>query len=210
MTEGRRPLAVRGTGWAQAAARRLTARGVAPDTISKASLVFAAAAFACFWAAGQGVWPFLLVGAACVQGRLLCNLFDGMVAVEGGRGGPEGPFWNEVPDRPADLLILTGAGLACGSLALGLAAGGAALMTAYLRAMSVALGRGEDFGGPFAKQQRMAAVTVAALIGAAEAAIWGTAWAMTAALWLVTLGGALTAWLRGRRLLSALAANRAE
>ena len=207
---GRRPLAVRGAGWAQAAARRLTARGVAPDAISKASLGFAALALALLWGAGQVAgWgaALLFAGAAlAVQGRLLCNLFDGMVAVEGGRGGPEGPFWNEVPDRPADAAILWGAGLACGAPALGLGCAAAALGTAYLRAMSVGLGQGEDFGGPFAKPQRMAAVTALCGLSALEAVAFGSRWAMLAGLWLVLGGTLLTAWLRGRRLLAKLGA----
>ena len=203
---GRRPLAVRGTQWAGAAARWLTARGVAPDAISKASLGFAVAACALFWLAGLTAgWaavPPLLLGAACVQGRLLCNLFDGMVAVEGGRGGPEGPFWNEVPDRPADVAILAGAGLACGAPVLGLACGAAALGTAYMRAMSVALGHGEDFAGPFAKPQRMAAVTLGALALAVETVATGTVWSMTAILWVVLAGTLWTCVRRGARLLA--------
>jgi phosphatidylglycerophosphate synthase len=48
--------------------------------------------------------------AACIQFRLLCNLLDGMVAVEGGKGSVTGPIYNEAPDRIADVLILIGAG----------------------------------------------------------------------------------------------------
>lgn len=205
MSGGRRPLAVRGTRWAQQAAQWLTAQGVAPDMISKASLGFAAAALGFFWLAGLltgwAVVPAFLLAGLAIQGRLLCNLFDGMVAVEGGKGGPEGPFWNEVPDRPADVLILAGAGLSCGSLSLGLTCGIAALGTAYLRAMGASLGQQEDFGGPLAKQQRMAAVTALAIIAACEAVLFGTATMMWAGLWVVLAGTVLTCWLRGRRLL---------
>lgn len=204
MTAGRRPLAVRGTGWARATARWLTGRGISPDAISKASLVFAAIAGASLWLAGSadglGAGLAFLLAACCVQGRLLCNLFDGMVAVEGGRGGPEGPYWNEVPDRPADVMILAGAGLACGSLALGLACGVAALGTAYLRAFGTGLGRTEDFAGPFAKPQRMAVVTGLAATSAIEAALTGTRWIMWAGLWVLLLGTLLTCVLRARRL----------
>ena len=55
----------------------------------------------------------LLVGAAVlIQFRLLCNLFDGMVAVEGGLGTPSGILFNDFPDRIADPLILICAGYA--------------------------------------------------------------------------------------------------
>ena len=42
-----------------------------------------------------------------------------MVAVEGGKAEADGPFWNEFPDRIADILILAGAGYGIGSPALG-------------------------------------------------------------------------------------------
>ena len=53
-----------------------------------------------------------LAAAACIQLRLLCNLFDGMVAVEGGFKTKSGEIYNELPDRVADVLILAGAGYA--------------------------------------------------------------------------------------------------
>ena len=37
-------------------------------------------------------------------------MLDGMVAVEGGKGSPDGPIWNEAPDRYSDIVILVGAG----------------------------------------------------------------------------------------------------
>ncbi|NJS38761.1 MAG: CDP-alcohol phosphatidyltransferase family protein, partial [Rhodobacteraceae bacterium] len=61
---------------------------------------------------------FLILAAATIQARLVCNLIDGMVAVEGGQGTKDGPFWNEAPDRASDLLFLLGAGIAAGNPAL--------------------------------------------------------------------------------------------
>ena len=200
----RRPLASRDAGWARRAAGWLTARGVAPDRISQASVGCAALALGLLWLARDGGWgaalAFVLAGVA-VQGRLICNLLDGMVAVEGGRGGPRGAFWNEAPDRAADALILWGAGLACGAPALGLGCAVAALGTAYLRALGAALGHGEDFGGPLAKPQRMAAVTALCALSAVEAVLWGTRAAMEVGLWAVLAGTLLTCGLRARRLL---------
>src|SRR5215475_6504615 len=91
-------------------------------------------------------WPFsqpamraalLVVAAAGIQLRLLCNLLDGMVAVEGGRGTKSGEVFNDAPDRLADVLIFVGAGYALrwpdwGS-ALGWAAAVVAVLTAYVR-----------------------------------------------------------------------------
>jgi len=40
----------------------------------------------------------------------VCNLLDGMVAIEGGLKTPAGELFNDVPDRISDPLILVGAG----------------------------------------------------------------------------------------------------
>ena len=72
----------------------------------------------------------LILAAAFCQARLICNLLDGMVAVEGGKREPSGPFWNEFPDRVADILILAGAGLGLGNPALGFAAAAFAMSAA--------------------------------------------------------------------------------
>ena len=84
----RRPLASRDTRWARSIARRLAATSITPNQISLASIAAAAVAGACFWLAGQvddGVRAALLLAAAAFcQLRLLCNLFDGMVAIEAG------------------------------------------------------------------------------------------------------------------------------
>ncbi len=72
-----------------------------------------------FAAAGAGLIVMggpvgFVLGALCCQLRLICNLLDGLVAVEGGRGGADGAFWNEVPDRVSDILFLGAAGVAAG------------------------------------------------------------------------------------------------
>src|SRR5690606_16857202 len=123
--------------WAQAIARRMAVWSITPNQISQASMLAAALAGAAFWLAGQetGVPRVILLLAAALfcQLRLLCNLFDGMVAVEGGKAAADGPFWNEFPDRIADLLILAGAGYGIGLPELGFAAGAFAVLTAYVR-----------------------------------------------------------------------------
>jgi phosphatidylglycerophosphate synthase len=200
----RRPIAARRSRWAARAAAWLAARGVRPNRISQASMVCAAAAALMFLAAGDGLaGAVALVGAAAaIQGRLVCNLLDGMVAVEGGLREPDGPFWNEFPDRMADLLILGGAGLAAGSAALGLGAAALAILTAYTRELGRTCGAPADFGGPMAKQHRMALLTAACL--AAALTPLAAAPVLAAALWIVVLGSALTSALRARRLLAFL------
>ena len=168
----RRPIAARNTRWAAATARWLAGTGIRPNHISLMSVGFGAIAGAALaatpWVSGP-VRALLLLGAAGgIQLRLLCNLFDGMVAVEGGFRTPAGEIYNELPDRFADLAILVGAGYAAGSSpVLGWAAAVAAITTAYVRALGAAAGAGQQFVGPMAKQQRMALMTGACGVQAA-------------------------------------------
>jgi phosphatidylglycerophosphate synthase len=205
--QDRRPIATRNAGWAQAAARRLADSRITPNQISIASLGFAALAGGAFWWAGSSTgWSaallFLLAALGC-QMRLVCNLLDGMVAMEGGKKEPSGPFWNEFPDRVADILILGGAGLGLGNPALGFAAATFAVFTAYVRELGRASGAPSDFSGPMAKPQRMATMTAAAVIAAfAITGWWNAATILTIALWIVTLGAALTVLRRAVRLVA--------
>lgn len=168
----RRPLKSRDTRWAQTGARRLAAAGVRPNAASVASVFFAAAAGTAFWASGHasilrpGIW--LVIAAVLIQGRLLCNLLDGLIAIEGGFRTKTGEIYNELPDRFADLLIIGGAGYAAGATVwqaeLAWIAAGLAVTTAYVRALGVAAGASQKFHGPMAKPHRMALLTGAALV----------------------------------------------
>jgi phosphatidylglycerophosphate synthase len=211
MTEDRRPIATRNAGWAQAAARRLAASRVTPNHISMASMLAAVLAGGAFWGAGH-VGPLarallLILAAAFCQARLICNLLDGMVAMEGGKREPSGPFWNEFPDRVADILILGGAGLGLGNPALGIAAAGMAVFTAYVRELGRAIGAPSDFSGPMAKPHRMATMTGAAVLAVAEPLILQPGSILTWALWIVLIGAALTVLRRAVRLVGWLNAR---
>lgn len=200
----RRPLKSRDTSWAQAITRRLAAANMTPNQISAASVGFAGLAGACFAAVtitdGALRTVLLLVAGVFVQMRLLCNLFDGMVAVEAGRAEPTGPFWNEVPDRPADVLILVGFGIGAGAVWLGWAAAALAIFISYLRAFGTSLDQAPDFSGPMAKQHRMAAVTGGALIAAISTPWFEPAVILLLVLWAVVLGEVLTAYRRMRKI----------
>lgn len=206
---GRRPLASRGTRWAAALTRRLAATQVTPNQISQASMGMAAVSGAAFWLSGEvDAAParalLLFAGALFCQLRLLCNLLDGMVAIEAGKSAPDGGFWNEVPDRVADILILAGIGYGIEAPALGWAAAAAAVLTAYLREIGQNLGAGVDFRGPMAKPHRMALITGAALLAIFEPLWGGGGQVLTLALWIIALGAALTALRRARRQLNFL------
>jgi phosphatidylglycerophosphate synthase len=202
--ENRRPLSSRNSRWAKSAARRLAESDITPNQISQASVGFAAFGFLLFWAVSatggfvQAVC--LLLAAGTIQLRLMCNLLDGMVAVEGGKSAPTGPFWNEAPDRLADVLFLGGAGLAAGLPVLGLVAATLAIGTAYIRELGRAEGQPPDFSGPMAKPHRMAALT----IGSVVAAFYAPEWVLTLTLWIIILGTAATIARRSHRLLNAL------
>lgn len=204
----RRPLSSRNTGWARAAARWLTSAGVTPNQISIASIAMGALAGMSFWGAGSadgGLRMLLLIAAALFcQLRLLCNLFDGMVAIEGGKQSRDGAFWNEFPDRIADLAIFVGAGYGSGLPALGWAAAALAILTAYARELGRACGVAADFSGPMAKQHRMAIITAASLLSIAEPLWNGRNHALTAALWIIAIGSAITTFRRAIRLVAAL------
>ncbi len=176
----RRPLRSRDTKWAAAIAGSLSRAGVRPNTISVAGAVFAASAGVCLWLAGQASrdwhWSLLLILALCgMQLRLLCNLFDGMVAIEGGFKTTAGEIFNELPDRFSDAFIFIGAAYSMPEFAwtveLGWAAAVLAVITAYVRALGASMGAGQQFIGPMAKQQRMAVMTAACVVGAL-APVW--------------------------------------
>ncbi|SFJ66886.1 CDP-alcohol phosphatidyltransferase family protein [Jannaschia pohangensis] len=207
--ENRRPLASRQTGWAAFVTRRLAATSITPNQVSGFSVLAAALAGLAFaavdWVDGGAELLVLGIGAACVQLRLLCNLFDGMLAVEAGRGSPTGAFWNEVPDRPADMLILVGVGIGAGVPWLGWAAAALAVFVAYLRAFGQSLGQAADYRGPMAKQHRMAMVTVAAVAGIVLSPWMAPATLLALALWLIVAGSGVTAARRGMAIRDGLA-----
>ena len=186
----RRPIAARGSAWARRIASALARSAVTPNQISVTSVFFAAigAALLAWWPTPPG----LVLCAACVQSRLVCNLLDGMVAMEGGKASAVGKIYNEFPDRVADSLLIVALGYACGMPWLGWLGALLAALTAYVRVFGGSLGFAQDFRGPFAKQQRMAVLTVACIAGAAESYWHPQRYALLAAAVLIALGSLLT------------------
>lgn len=204
--ENRRPLTSRNSAWAARLASWAVARGLTPNQISQASMGFAALGFLLYWLSTTGgflQFLALLLAAATLQARLVCNLIDGMVAIEGGKGAKDGPFWNEAPDRVSDLLFFTGAGLAVGRPDLGLLAAALAVATAYIRELGRAEGFPPDFSGPLAKPQRMAVLTA----GTVLAALYATHWTLTVTLWIIVAGTAATVTRRSWTLIQRLKAR---
>ncbi len=205
----RRPLASRNWRFSILLAGWLARRGATPNAISLLGMGAGVIAGLAFWFTSRDVFGplFWLLGAGLVQLRLLCNLIDGMVAVEAGKGSPVGELYNEVPDRVSDAATLIGLGYAAGgSPALGFLTAVLAVFVAYVRAAVKVAGAPQDYSGPMAKPHRMFVVTVTALLCAlvpmSTQKEWlGQEWGLPKiALGLIVLGCVLTAM---RRLLRA-------
>lgn len=197
----RRPVPARETGWAHRAAPKLQRLGLTPNQISIASVVFAAVAAVCFVASARADdgprIMLLLIAAAMMPLRLLCNLFDGMLAVEGGLKSAVGGIYNELPDRFADTLFLAGAGYAVADFAWGAQLGWAAatfsIIVAYVRALGVTLGTPQYYDGPMAKPRRMHILIAGCVLSSLEiVAGWPRGSVLAVALAVILIGEALT------------------
>lgn len=139
-----------------------------------------------------------LVALLAIQLRLLANVLDGLVAVEGGKSSVLGALYNEFPDRVADTLILVGVGYACGASTLGWLCALLAALTAYVRTFGGALGLPQSFRGPMAKQHRMAVVSASLVLFAvlqgngSESLAEYAQGVLVLGLWVVALGSLWT------------------
>jgi phosphatidylglycerophosphate synthase len=180
-------------------AARLAATAITPNQISVASIVFAAGgAAALLWL--TPAWAALLLCVLGTQLRLLCNLFDGLVAVEGGKASAVGALYNEYPDRIADTVLIVALGYAAGHPWLGWLGALLAALTAYIRLSGGALGLPQSFRGPLAKQQRMAVLSAGCLAQIVETYFVspGTRWSLLVAAAVIAAGSLLTCALRTR------------
>lgn len=194
----RRELRTREKEWPRALARRLASLGITPNAVSIASVFIAIATGAALYAVAiapeRAVTLLFLLAAIGIQLRLLSNLLDGLLAVEGGMKSALGDIYNDLPDRIADSVILVGAGYATGGigLELGWLAALLAMMTAYVRTLAGSIGATPLFLGPLAKQHRMFVLTLGCLIAAVDFALTGSTRAVLAALVVIVVGSAVT------------------
>lgn len=198
----RRPIASRSSPWAIRLSAHIARAGGTPNGISLLSVVFAmiGSAFIAWFHHPVG-W---LLAALCVQLRLVCNLLDGMVAIEGGLKTKTGAIYNEFPDRVADSLLLIPVGYAIGTGWLGWAAALLAALTAYIRVFGGSLGLVQDFSGIMAKQRRMAMLTAGLVVQAVEGPLFGSNWFLAASLWIIVIGSAVTCVTRTRHIAASL------
>lgn len=200
----RRPLKVRSSKTVKRFAQYLSQKNISPNSISIASVFFALLSAICFFMFAHRNHNWLLILAALfIQCRLLCNLFDGLVAVEGGKKTRSGELFNDIPDRISDPLILVASGYAINnitfSIELGWLAGILAVMTAYIRTLNVSIGAPADYSGPMAKQQRMAILTAACILTVIEHSIWSNQYVLFGSLLLIVIGSIITTIRRTKR-----------
>lgn len=200
----RRPLNVRQYGWPTYSARAIAAWGATPNQISILSVIFSAAGGAAIYWHNSNPFLLLPLAAVCIQLRLLCNLIDGIIAVEGGQRTKSGEVFNDMPDRFSDLFLLVPAGYALSDdwrgPFLGWLAGSSAVLTAYVRVLGGSLGLSQEFIGPMAKQHRMAIMTAACLACTLEAAVHPGRRALWAGLALIAAGSLWTTFRRARNI----------
>jgi phosphatidylglycerophosphate synthase len=210
LSGSRRPLQTRSKKWAQGLAAWMARTGFSPNGVSLLGLGVAALG------AGAMLKGWWWAAAVCVQLRLLCNMLDGLIAVEHGKGDKLGGFFNEVPDRAEDAMLLLAAGYAAGGpwgVTLGWSAALLAVLTAYLRQTGGAMGLAQDFCGPLAKPQRMFVLTVTLLAAggvevanhaACEGPLVYAQRVLVAGLSVIAAGTAITVARRTVRLMEAL------
>ena len=207
----RRPVAARGWDMSRRLARWLANAGVTPNQISIASIGFAALSAMCLIQLPinrAGVWWLSYLAILFLLGRGLCNVLDGLVAVEGGKGTKAGELFNDIPDRVSDTLYLVAAGYGTTVVSwapqLGWAAALLAVTTAYVRALGRGVGAGSDFRGPMAKVHRMTTIEIALVLTPVERFFWPQGYFLLAALLIICAGSVITVARRAARAYSVL------
>lgn len=206
MTESinRRPLRVREQPWVHSVTKWCLRKGFTTNSISLWSIVFSAIGAADLVLVAWSPWfvaaPILLSVPIMLGMRGMCNLIDGLLAVEGGLKTKSGEVFNDVPDRISDSLLFVAAGYAASSLSLGWGAALLAVGTAYVRMLGGALKAKQYFDGPMAKQTRMAVLSMACLAGATERIILGSLISIQIGLLVIIVGSVWTIVRRLRKI----------
>lgn len=198
--ENRRPIRSRNTSMAIKIAQWLASKAIKPNQISVLSIVFSFFAALCLVSTpylDNGFRALTLITTVIfIFFRLLCNLFDGMLAIEErGTTGKLGEIYNDLPDRPSDILILVAMGYATAAswgITLGWLSAILAVMTAYIRLLGAIAGSKQHFIGPMAKQHRMAVVIGACFLSALTGSCIYSGWIFIMALSLICLGSLFT------------------
>ena len=208
MEENRRPVATRDVPFFQRFAKKLVSLGLTPNQVSILSAVFAAMGGLSLsqLATSTGVSFYFLVFFSLlgIQLRLICNLIDGLMAVESGLKTPTGELFNDIPDRFSDLFFFVGAAYSISyswGLSLGWLTAVLAILTAYVRVLGASMQKGHDFGGPAAKQHRMFILNITIMGALVEKLITGQVqYAFAIGLAVIAVGSLVTVVARIHRL----------
>lgn len=182
--------------------------GIHPNSVSYAGIVFTFVG-ASLLVISPRIAPVpaalcLFIFPLFVTLRSVCNLIDGMIAVEGGKQTPSGEIYNDFPDRVSDPLMFIAAGYAIISTHWGVAAGWAAalasVIVAYTRMLGGAAGAKQYFTGPMAKTHRMLVISLASLAAGIERLTLGTTHALLVGLIVIIVGCIVTVARRLRRI----------
>lgn len=204
--ENRRPIKSRGNPFIQQFAAYLAKKShPIPNEISCFSAIFATIGAICLLSFPYFAhYSLLLFTIIFVQLRLLCNLLDGMVAVEGQKKTAIGDIFNEFPDRIADSMLLIALGYCVELGWLGWLAALLAITTAYIRVFGGSLGFTQSFQGPMAKQHRMAVLSLSCLLTTGEYILWQSYYGLIIGLVIITLGSFYTCITRTKLLIHQL------
>ncbi|MFT5130435.1 MAG: phosphatidylglycerophosphate synthase [Rhodothermales bacterium] len=196
-TIDRRPMAARDHRLFVRSAAALARAGVTPNSISIIGMLLGITGGLLLAATAGDVGVLnrrlLFLGAGLlIPLRGICNILDGVVAVNCNQQSPAGELFNEAPDRISDAAMLIGAGYAASSSpTLGLLAAVLAIFVAYVRAMTKSAGAPQDFCGPMAKPVRIALTTATCILIAFLPALDPSC--MKAVLTLICVGCVVTA-----------------
>jgi len=191
--KNRRQLATRSASWAQWLGATLAKTNITPNQISVLSIAPAlvgAWLLACTQV--QKTPVILVLITLCIQLRLLFNMLDGLVAIEGGKQSKVGILYNEIPDRIADSLFIVAFGYAIATPWLGWLGALLAAKTAYIRVLGGANGLTQSFRGPMAKQHRMFTMSLGCLIAAVEWYFSHTQFALIITSYVIAIGAGIT------------------
>ena len=208
MEENRRKVSSRKVPFFQNFAKKLVRLGLTPNQVSILSAVFAAtggvALAQVLNSEGFNFYFFSILGLVGIQLRLICNLIDGLMAVEGGLRTPNGELYNDLPDRFSDLFLLVGASFSIPftwGTDLGWVTSILAILTAYVRVLGACMQMGHDFSGPAAKQHRMFILNLVIIVGMIEHSVIGhVQYSYVVGLSVIALGSLATIFARLVRL----------
>lgn len=211
----RRPLSLRSHPVFQRLARWMSEVGMSPNVVSLASVVFIGVGAVVLvvgsrlgrTAGAVSLFAFPLF----VLLRSICNLIDGMIAVEGGKRTASGELFNDFPDRVSDPLMFIAAGYAAceprWGVPLGWSAALFSLIVAYVRMLGGAAGASQSFIGPMAKTHRMSVLSMSCIAAGFERMWAGSTWSLNIGMEIVIAGCVVTIVRRLHRIVRELEAQ---